>query len=71
MACISELKGKVDAIAITSVFSPISSAHEMKVAEMIREKLGDIPLSLSHEIGSIGLLERENATILNLSLIHI
>ena len=45
MACISELKGKVDAIAITSVFSPISSAHEMKVAEMIREKLG---LSLIH-----------------------
>ena len=71
LTCVSELKGKVDAIAITSVFSPISSAHELKVAEMIREKLGDIPVSLSHEIGSIGLLERENATILNAALHHV
>ena len=68
LSCIYDFKGKVDTIAITSVFSPISSAHELRVAEMIREKLGNIPLSLSHEIGSIGLLERENATILNAAL---
>jgi hypothetical protein len=31
----------------------------------VKRELGDVHTSLSHEIGSIGLLERENATILN------
>jgi len=62
------LKGKVDTIAVTSVFSFVSSDHEKRVAQILREELGDIPISLSHEIGSLGLLERENATILNSAL---
>ena len=33
--------------------------------------MGEIPITYSHEIGSIGLLERENATILNAALINI
>lgn len=57
--------GKVEAVAITSVFSPISAAHEEKAAEIVRDVMGEIPISMSHQIGSIGLLERENATILN------
>ena len=61
--------GKVDAVAISAVFSPISSAHEIAAAAIAREVLGeDIPISLSHEIGSLGLLPRENATILNAAL---
>ncbi|MFZ5634844.1 MAG: hydantoinase/oxoprolinase N-terminal domain-containing protein [Bacillota bacterium] len=62
------LKGKVDAVAVTSVFSPITADHEKRAAEILREELGDISFSLSHEIASIGLLERENATILNAAL---
>lgn len=62
------LKGKVDTIAVTSVFSFVSSDHEKRVAQILREELGDIPISLSHEIGSLGLLERENANILNSAL---
>ncbi|MDK2800074.1 MAG: hypothetical protein PWQ70_1693 [Clostridiales bacterium] len=62
------LKGKVDSIAITSIFSFVSPEHENRVAQIIREELGDIFISLSHEIGSLGLLERENATILNSAL---
>lgn len=68
----NEVKGKVDSIAITSVFSPVSRNHEERAAEIIREVLGDdIPISLSSEIGSVGLLERENATILNASIINV
>jgi len=38
----------------------------------LREAVGErIPLSLSHEIGSLSLLERENATILNAALIRV
>ncbi|KKM10007.1 hydantoinase subunit beta [Clostridiales bacterium PH28_bin88] len=65
------LKGQVDAVAITSVFSPISADHEKRAAEILREELGELPFSLSHEIASIGLLERENATILNAALAEV
>ncbi|MDI3534835.1 MAG: hypothetical protein PWQ82_1200 [Thermosediminibacterales bacterium] len=66
-----DLKGKVESIAVISVFSPVSSEHEERVAAIIREELGDFPVSLSHQIGSIGLLERENATILNAALVEV
>jgi N-methylhydantoinase A/oxoprolinase/acetone carboxylase beta subunit len=58
--------GKVGAVAITGVFSPVSDAHERRAEEIVRQEMGpDIPISLSNAIGSISLLERENATILN------
>lgn len=59
----------VDGFAVTSVFSPVRDDHEERVAEIIREEVGDdVPISLSAEIGSVGLLERENATVLNAAL---
>ncbi|WP_044895499.1 hydantoinase/oxoprolinase N-terminal domain-containing protein [Bacillus alveayuensis] len=68
----NEIKGKVDSVAITSVFSPVSDSHEKRAAEIIHEVLGEeIPVSLSSEIGSVGLLERENATILNAAVVNV
>jgi len=59
----------VDAFAVTSVFSPIREEHERRVKSIIREVTGEeVAVSLSHEIGNIGLIERENATILNAAL---
>lgn len=67
-----DLKGKADSIAITSVFSPVSSEHEERASSILREIVGeDVPLSLSHEIGNVGLLERENATILNAAIVDV
>ncbi|MBO8136949.1 MAG: hydantoinase/oxoprolinase family protein [Desulfotomaculum sp.] len=66
-----QVKGVADSVAITSVFAPVSTDHEKRAAEIIKEELGDIPVSLSHEIGSIGLLERENATVLNAALVDV
>lgn len=67
-----QVKGKVDSIAITSVFSPVSQAHENKAYEIMRKILGEeISISISSEIGSVGLLERENATILNAAVIDV
>lgn len=66
------VKGKVDSIAITSVFSPVSDKHEKRAAEIFHEVLGEkTALSLSSEIGSVGPLERENATILNASVVNV
>jgi N-methylhydantoinase A/oxoprolinase/acetone carboxylase beta subunit len=36
---------------------------------VLRDVLGDLPLTYSHEIGSLGLLERENASILNAAVV--
>ncbi len=66
-----QVKGVADSIAITAVFSPVSNEHEQRAAEILKEELGTIPISLSCEIGSIGLLERENATVLNAALVDV
>ena len=66
-----QVKGVAESVAITSVFAPVSTDHENRAAEIIRDELGDIPVSVSHEIGSMGLLERENATILNAALVDV
>ncbi|RCG29769.1 hydantoinase/oxoprolinase family protein [Sphaerisporangium album] len=61
--------GPVEAVAVTGVFSPASADQEQRVAEIVRAELGEsVAISLSHEIGSLGLLERENATVLNAAL---
>lgn len=68
-AFLTSAAGQVDAVAISSVYSPVSPEHELEAAEIAREVLGaSTPISLSHEVGSLGLLERENATILNAAL---
>ncbi len=64
--------GEVSAIAVSCAFSPACSDHELRAAELIEEECGgDMPVSLSHTVGSLGLLERENATILNASLLTV
>lgn len=60
------------AIAVSAAFSPATTDHELRAREILHDELGaDYPISLSHEVGSLGLLERENATILNASLLSV
>jgi len=66
------MKGKVDAVAITGVFSPIISDHEERAAAIVRDVLGsNIHVTLSHRIATISLLERENSTILNAAVVSV
>ena len=59
----------MDAVAISGPFSLQDPSQEVEVADLVRELLGgEVPVSLSHRVGGLGLLERENATILNASL---
>jgi N-methylhydantoinase A/oxoprolinase/acetone carboxylase beta subunit len=55
-------------VAISSVFSPVSQEFEEQAAALLLAQLPQLHLSMSHEIGRIGLLERENATIINACL---
>ncbi|MDR0424767.1 MAG: hydantoinase/oxoprolinase family protein [Clostridiales Family XIII bacterium] len=62
------LKG-IESVAISCVFSPVRDDHELEAARLAREVMGShTHLSLSGKIGSMGLIERENATILNAAL---
>ncbi len=57
------------AFAITGAFSPVNQEHENQVALWVRELWGDdCSITTSHELGSIGFLERENSAILNAAL---
>ena len=55
-------------VAISSVFSPVNSGMEERAAQILGEEVPDLFVTLSHEIGRIGLLERENAAIMNACL---
>ncbi|MFB8387678.1 hydantoinase/oxoprolinase N-terminal domain-containing protein [Microbacterium sp. NPDC055910] len=58
----------IRSFAISSVFSPVNAEFEQRAAQIIGEQLPDAAVSLSHEIGRMGILGRENATIINASL---
>ncbi len=54
--------------SVTSVFSPVTPVMEQRAAEILRNEVPGIAVSLSHEIGRVGFLERENASIMNACL---
>lgn len=65
-------KDKVDGIAVVGVFSSINDYQEQRAIELVHEILGkNFPTSKSSEIGSVGLIGRENATILNTALFKV
>ena len=65
----ADIKAKgISTIAITSVFSPVSSDFEKRAGEIFARALPGAHITLSSDIGRIGLLERENAAIMNACL---
>jgi hypothetical protein len=61
--------GDAPAVAITGVFAPIAGEQELEAAEIVRREAGaGVAISLSQDLGTLGLIERENATVLNAAL---
>jgi len=58
----------IRAVAISSVFSPVDDSFETQTAAVVRRLMPDAQITLSSEIGRIGLLERENAAVMNACL---
>jgi N-methylhydantoinase A/oxoprolinase/acetone carboxylase beta subunit len=58
----------IRAVAITAVFSPLRNDFELRAKEIVEEICKGIFITCSHEVGRIGLLERENVTVLNACL---
>jgi N-methylhydantoinase A/oxoprolinase/acetone carboxylase beta subunit len=59
------LKKGAESIAIVGVFSPLCKQQEEEVASFVPN---GIPVTLSHRLGGVGFIERENAALLNAAL---
>ena len=59
----------VQLVAVAGVFSPSDPTQEEYVAARIKARHPDVRVTLSHSIGRMGILERENAALLNASLL--
>lgn len=61
-------KAGLKAVAITGLFSPVNNEMEEKAAALVQSVIPDCAVTQSSNIGKMGLLERENAAIMNASL---
>jgi N-methylhydantoinase A/oxoprolinase/acetone carboxylase beta subunit len=61
----------IRSVAIAAVFSPLNASCEEEAAAILRDECADVAITLSHRLGRIGLLERENAALLNACLIEL
>ena len=58
----------ITSVAISATFSPLTTDCEVVAAEIVRSVIPDAKITLSHTLGRIGLLERENVALLNAAL---
>jgi len=63
------LTHKIKNVAIASAFSPMNAQPEIIVSERIKKAIPDARITLSHNFGRLGLMERENAAIMNTTLL--
>jgi N-methylhydantoinase A/oxoprolinase/acetone carboxylase beta subunit len=64
-----EMKAKgLTAVAISSIYSPLDPSHERDAAAIVAEEVPGAVITCSSDLGRIGLLERENAGLLNAAL---
>lgn len=61
----------IRSIVVAGVFSPIDTIYrqEERAGEIVKEIIPDCDLVLSKEVANLGFLERENASILNASIL--
>src|SRR6185503_411066 len=50
----------IRSVAVAAVFSPLNASCEEEAAAILHEECPDVAVTLSHRLGRIGLLEREN-----------
>ncbi|GAT19449.1 hydantoinase/oxoprolinase [Aspergillus luchuensis] len=64
-------KAGITTVALVGVFSPLDhgGANEAACKKLMLQQSPDLSVVCSADIGSVGLLERENATILNASIL--
>jgi N-methylhydantoinase A/oxoprolinase/acetone carboxylase beta subunit len=67
--CLLKMSGEIESLAITGIFSKTLPDQELQVAIWAKEIFRDAAkITCSHQVGGLGLLELENAAILNAAL---
>ena len=61
----------IRSVAIAAVFSPLNASGEEEAGAILQQECPDVAVTLSHRLGRIGLLERENAALLNACLVEL
>ncbi|MEM9388156.1 MAG: hydantoinase/oxoprolinase family protein [Pseudomonadota bacterium] len=59
----------VSTVAVTSVFATTDASAEREAAARLNARIPGVRVALSHQLGHLGLYQRENATLLNASLL--
>lgn len=61
----------IGSIVVNGIFAPIDTVEkqEERAAEIVKRELGNVDVVLSHTVANLGFLERENAAILNASVL--
>ncbi|HSJ55464.1 MAG TPA: hydantoinase/oxoprolinase family protein [Anaerolineae bacterium] len=71
LARVVEIKGKVDAIAVSAYFSPLNPEHENRAYKAI-SSVCDLPVVLGHQLSTkLGSVERATTAALNASLLAV
>jgi N-methylhydantoinase A/oxoprolinase/acetone carboxylase beta subunit len=61
----------IRSVAIAAIFSPLDPGCEERARVILAEECPDAAVTLSRDLGRVGLLERENAALLNAALIEL
>ena len=61
----------IRAVAVAAIFAPLDPSCEERARAILSEECPDAAVTLSHDLGRIGLLERENAALLNAALVDL
>lgn len=71
LAQVGQLRGKVEAIAVSSYFSPLNPEHENRVYQAV-SRISDLPVVLGHQLSTkLGSVERATTAALNASLLAV
>src|SRR5262249_41425409 len=61
----------IRSVAVAAIFSPLDARCEERARIILADECPDAAVTLSRDLGRIGLLERENAALLNAALIEL
>src|SRR5262249_928209 len=61
----------ISPVPVAAIVWPLDSSREDRARAILSEECPDAAVTLSHVLGRIGLLERENAALLNAALVDL
>jgi N-methylhydantoinase A/oxoprolinase/acetone carboxylase beta subunit len=61
----------IRSVAVAAIFSPLDPGDEERARAILTEECPEAAVTVSHDLGRIGLLERENAALLNAALVDL